>query len=535
MLPSLVAGTPTGHSYHMNIVWVAAFTDQFLAGDPYPRWLDALWMGAGGADFFFYAPLPFWMTAVLRPVLCATCDADRLMALSGVAWLAISGLGFRALAGRFVATRWPAMVGAVLYMALPYHLGVDWTDRQALGEFAAAAIIPWHIAAYLDCAQNRRGAGLRLAGLTALVILSHLPSAMILAVAYPVLFLCGGGQGRWQSFIRLLTAAVSGAGLAAIYWLPAIMLLDSVRTDLLAVPQLTWSVNILHPINFGRSAFFDSIWLPFALLSLLSLLALIVAWRSGGAAARVVSALLVLVWLMVTPLSVPMWESTPMARIQFPWRFLILADIAFGLAALMLAQAIIGRDSSKRQRGAATISLGAMVIVAVVFAFPAVRGIHRTGVLPEDVIPISAGALEWLPAETARTIEIRSYRTVFEMAGALSTQPPIQLSGPGQVEIISNVPRALVFEADLPNAGTVVLRRTYWRHWRLLDIGTGRQIDLEPTTEFPLIMAQLPPGQGRYELTLPAPVAERLGALISALALVFLLCWWWLTRRRTES
>ncbi len=53
LLPSLLTGVPKGHDYPNHIVWVEAFTAQMTAGNPYPRWLEGLWLGAGGADFFF--------------------------------------------------------------------------------------------------------------------------------------------------------------------------------------------------------------------------------------------------------------------------------------------------------------------------------------------------------------------------------------------------------------------------------------------------------------------------------------------------
>ena len=114
-------------------------------------------------------------------------------------------------------------------------------------------------------------------------------------------------------------------------------------------------------------------------------------------------------------------------------------------------------------------------------------------------------------------------------------QPPIQLLDPGNAEILSVERRRLIFKAELPAPGTVVIRRTFWRYWRLRDAASGREIELQPATGFPLITAELPAGRGQYILELPVLMAERLGALISVFALAVLLSWWWLTRRRTGS
>lgn len=48
-----VFGLPLGHSHLVNITWSSAFTNQFLAGDFYPRWLFEIHQGAGRPVFYF--------------------------------------------------------------------------------------------------------------------------------------------------------------------------------------------------------------------------------------------------------------------------------------------------------------------------------------------------------------------------------------------------------------------------------------------------------------------------------------------------
>jgi len=265
MLPSLVDGIPKGHSFWFNLNWATEFSRQMAAGDPYPRWLEGLWAGAGGADLFFYAPLPFWLVGGLRLAFCPECSADRLVVLSGVLWLALSGFGFRCLARRF-ASRWPAVIGAVVYMALPYHLGIDWMDRQALAEFAAAALIPWHLAAFLDCAKGVP-AGPRLAGLTALILLCHLPAALILAIGCAALMPCIDRAPGWRNIARIGCAGLVGLGLSAIYWVPALAEIDTVKSNSLREGYLHWSNWLLSPASLlVDSEFVTGLWWGFIAL-----------------------------------------------------------------------------------------------------------------------------------------------------------------------------------------------------------------------------------------------------------------------------
>ena len=181
MLPSLRDGAPAGQDYPVHLAWTRAFTDQLAAGELYPRWLQGMWLGAGGSDFFFYGPLPYWLMGTIKIGFCPNCDADRLLVIAGVILLTVSGLGFRFLAGQF-SGRWAAIAAALIYMALPYHLSAEWYARLALAEFTAVAILPWHMAAFLDCLNcGRRGP--HLAVLTALILLAHLPTAIIVAAA----------------------------------------------------------------------------------------------------------------------------------------------------------------------------------------------------------------------------------------------------------------------------------------------------------------------------------------------------------------
>lgn len=532
MLPWLIWGAPNGHSYSLNVVWVAEFTEQMAAGDPYPRWLDGIWAGAGGADFFFYAPLPFWLTGLLRLVICAACEADRLLVLSGVVWMTISGVGLRSLAGEFTG-RWPAMAGAVVYMALPYHLGADWADRQALGEFASAAILPWHLAAFLACIQGVRASGVRLAVLTALVLLSHLPSALILATAYLVLFFRVARPLRWEPVIRLGVAAISGTGLAALYWYPALSLLDSVNYAFMNQGMYHWSAGLLTISSLRHNGvFFFGLWPPLLALSVVSAVA-VVAFvpRCGTVPVWIVAALVALVWVMVTPLSLLIWQNTPFGVIQFPWRFLMVADVAFGLVAAFAVAALCAHDAGNLRRG---IAAGVLAVMALVVAaeHPALRA--ERGRMPPPDLPLhlTAGAVEWLPAEVENAEALDNYYKAYELAWPLLNLPDVLAPGSGRFTAFSSSLRKRRFEAEVTTPTQVIIKQTYWRHWMLTDELTGDRITLRPSSRFPLTIARLPAGSGRYVLELPILVDEWIGLVISAISLLIIAAWWRLSRLR---
>ena len=137
----LALGPPIGHSFETNAVWRSAFTDQFFAGDMYPRWLFAVSQGAGSPVFYYYGPFPFWFDAIVAKALCWGCDAERSIMLAPSLLLALSGIAFYRWARLFAGPS-AALLAAVLYVFLPYHFAVDLWQRQALGEVAAYLWMP---------------------------------------------------------------------------------------------------------------------------------------------------------------------------------------------------------------------------------------------------------------------------------------------------------------------------------------------------------------------------------------------------------
>ena len=95
MLPSLLDGLPAGYSQRFNLIWLSGFMAEMAGGALYPRWIGDLWASAGGADFYFYAPLPFWLAGIIGFGPCSGCSGGTVLVLTGVVLMALSGLSFR--------------------------------------------------------------------------------------------------------------------------------------------------------------------------------------------------------------------------------------------------------------------------------------------------------------------------------------------------------------------------------------------------------------------------------------------------------
>ena len=230
-------GAPFGHSYRHNMPWFDAFNQAFWAGDLYPRFLPDLWYGLGGVDFYFYAPMPFWITSILGTASCPGCEAHTVLSLGGAWMILLSMLSFFFLARRFFTANW-AGFSALIYGVLPYHYLMDWFIRQAVGELAALIFVPLLILATIRLIEEKRG-GILFALSFAGIALSHLPTALMAVhlVAIIALWQALTRYADWMLRLLILTRFALwgglGAALSAFYWLPAIALLGDVSPAML--------------------------------------------------------------------------------------------------------------------------------------------------------------------------------------------------------------------------------------------------------------------------------------------------------------
>lgn len=236
MLPALLA-PPMGYdSFWIDRTWSEQFTALLRQGNPYPRWLPGSYGGLGAPVFYFYAPASFYLAGLFGLAGLATYPA--LLAAFAAAWLG-SGLAMLAwLAGR---AREP-VVGALLYMVLPYHV-IDFYGRGALAEFCAMALLPLVALGTVHAVERGRACPLMLA--YAALIVTHLPTALLAGILLVVPLALHEARGRLLA-LRPVALGVAGAiGLAAPYLAPALTLQH--HTSIASL----WSVPFLQPASWS--------------------------------------------------------------------------------------------------------------------------------------------------------------------------------------------------------------------------------------------------------------------------------------------
>jgi hypothetical protein len=512
MAPSLVMGTLLGHDAPHTLKWGSEFEEQFRAGILYPRWLPGSFDGIGGPVFYFYPPFSYWIDALVNVATGNLLPVSYNLSVARLLMMLASGLAMHAwLAGSGTSPR-AALVGAIVYMAAPYHL-FDHYVRAAQAEFSVYVLIPLVMLAVRHTATRLSGVVLLAASYAALAM-AHLPSLLLVSyTALPLYVLYTawqiGDRRRALGFLaRCVLGGGLGVGLAAIYLAPALTLQPWINTE-----ELFWfgaGHFMLLPLLLSGDleAWMDVVsWATLAYtLAAIAVLTITgqrpAGWRSEAAFWAVVSLLCAFFVSGVMPW---FWELPQIAKVQFSFRLLIVLEFAIVSALCLISWPVGSR-------------LGLAILAAAVAALvPALYTLARdTRTMLERPLPQVDSprfdAFEYLPAGFDRRPEDDAMlKSVTVPTISCTPEPPVcraEETGFGDLRI--------EVESDRPTV--VVLRRFYFPGWRL-----EPDLPIAATDRQKLLSFTAPPGRHVWQLSRRALPAERWGQVISALSLILLL------------
>lgn len=359
MVPALLRPPMIHDSFWIDWVWADQFTDQLRQGNPYPRWLPQSHGGLGSPAFYYYPPLAFYLTGLF--------GLAGLSTYSSIVAAFFIGL----LASGFLMHRWlvetgarSPLLGALLFMALPYHM-LDFYGRGALAEFVAIAFVPL---VALGVKRAIAGRPLLLAIGYAALILTHLPLALLTSLFLVVPYACWLCRKTPWSLLRLAVPLAVGLAVSAFYLLPA-LLLDRHRDaeQLWSLATLTtenwslWRWNVAGPSPEMRSA------VAAAMLGLVMPIVLLLFsdQRRWGLYALATCAL----GAGIVP---GFWSLPLLEAVQYPFRLLPIAEFAVATG--------IARTSLPRLLRAVVI-VPALLPSAVFLAVP-----HTAQDVPFDLV-----------------------------------------------------------------------------------------------------------------------------------------------------
>lgn len=537
--PLLWYGAPNGHSIEYNLVWLKEFAEQLAQGDLYPRWLMNMNSGAGSPVFYFYAPLPFYILSV-PTLLCSTCKLTVQLGIGEWLMIAMSGMSFYYFA-RHSFSRCSALIGASFYMLLPYHFEIDLWQRQDIGELTNYIWMPLALY-FIERLIAGKNAIAGLAIVYALMLLSHLPSALLFSIALGFYLLAlAWRRHHWRCILHFAAAIALGLLLAGIYWVPALFSEQYIRTD-----QLWSAVFDFHRWFFplhGESldpGEDDTFALRlFAMISLTSAM-FILCWlnayrwrhvldRSALFACLIIAAI---AWFLMSPYSRLVWENAPeLWKVQFPWRIAMVLDLACAVALLHSWHVL---EQYRDRFTALTLSV---VLGLLLYSWLSADVWHELD--PFD-------SPDWVSSRDQSVqegVDAPEYSTAWDPSDPEDENNPLLNIGPlsydasaGAVTVSQWAPRQIVLRVDLQRATALRIRQYYFPNWQVESSVSG-PLAVQADLATGLLSVSAPAGQYDLQLRLRPLQQELIGAALSLVGMLMLLVYGGYQRRarRTAS
>lgn len=520
--PGLVHGIVNGHDILNHVMWHTNFARQFWQGDLYPRWLSDFYGGFGSPVFFFYGPIPFYVGAFIFFLLSGVLQPVQQLALSAGFSFFISGVGvYYWLGHRF--SRNGALAGAVFYIFMPYHLGIDFYLRFAYGELWAMAFLPYLLLFVDGVIEEKPHARVGLSLFYMLLIMTHLPTTLMASPLLLLYAIVGAGRALWvKVLLRLAGGLALGICLASVYFIPAMTLQHATHIHTMQSGTLYYGQNFLFDDTTGG----DRLWGHLRLMAAMTIFTFclllpalaIGLWRIK-AGSRVI-----LFWMgaafsalfMMLPISKPIWDLLPaLQKVQFPWRFHIILCIAAVPLLIHAVQSLSSRGGGSVWAGRAFAAL-VLATLLVPHAFPFLANpnfkslVSKNGFSAEQqrFLDHNYGSLEHVPIY-AQQESIREALFALNRYGIEA--------GTGSVAILTWAPRKIVMEVNAQTDLTMWVKQFYFPGWTARTPDRDVAVSLFPMEQLGLLGLSIPRGQHTIAIGLAPNRPETIGWLASGL------------------
>ena len=315
-------------SYPLRLVAFHAFVEDRC---PSFRWSTLMSQGYGYPFFDFYPPGVYVAAEGLHLLGFDYLDAYKALI---VLLTLLQGIGVFALARSLFGPR-AGVVAVAAYTLAPYHFACI-NRRGAIAEYAACAIAPFlFLTARRLLAAPDTGRMVAFAIAFAALPLTHNLGALLFACAVVVFIGIEGTRASPRVWAAALLALTLGLCLSAFFWAPAFFQRDLVHIEAALKDWFVWEKHFISPaelLGIARDPKLAARGVgPVALgLTILA----VFRYRSHGRAFFAFLGLGLLASFMTLQASRPFWASVPLLPFfQFPWRFMMLASLAFAITA----------------------------------------------------------------------------------------------------------------------------------------------------------------------------------------------------------
>ncbi len=523
-IPIFLNGYPVlGHDTNIHLAWYTRFADQLWSGEFYPRWLMDLNAGYGDAVFFFYGPLPYYLTSILRPLFSQDPIGWYQMGVSASIALIFSGI-FAYIWLKEITNPIAAFIGAGVYMLLPYHLGYDLYIRGAFGEFFAFIWLPLMLYFVHGIIEKRRVSVVGVAISYAALVLTHLSTTLIFSLI-PVLyvFFIADKDSRVRSLRNTAIAMLLGLGLSAIYLLPAMGLQRFVSID---YEKNEWLYQ--QSFLFVNAEYVPSLIIKVSIMvlstAILGALGVFISRKYPDQQIKRSRLFWIVVGLisffMMTPLSKSIVEVLPIIQIiQFPSRFNTVFLVA--VSALFTIGIYTLYTSENRWRKY-YLAISGFIILGWMLSTLWI-GWQQTAAdknVSNQIVSRGIVANEYWPKWVQIDVE------EFIESAPVSDRVSV-IAGDADVSILEWKPREILLSVDSHAGASLILHHFYFPGWKVCnedEICT----DTKPTTPDGYITFDVPDGRSELSVLLFAGREEEAGkwiTIFSVIITIFFLTW----------
>jgi hypothetical protein len=537
-LPMLQFKVMSGHDALEYLPRTIEFYRGLQEGHLLPRWAPDLGNGYGYPFFIFNPPLVYYVASLFHALGTSVVVALNLTCLL---MLTLAGLGMYFFAKELFGQA-GGLAAGVAYVLAPFTL-VNLYVRHAFADYTAMAFIPWAfwglyrwmpLRPFVPGKKGTSGHFLVAVGAVVLLILSSNPVALVVVplLGLYVLFLAWRARS-WRSLRRGLGALILGVGMAAFFWLPALVERNWVKTGQLLTGYLNYRNHFvyLHQLVYSSWGYGLSLPGPEDQMSfrlgvvqiILIVVSTIFARRFRDRLDKEHRAhfwfflgLLGLVAFLVTDNSIWLWDTLPLLQyLGFPWRILVMAAVS---TAVICGFSLVLVGKVLRRWLLAGILAGLFV-----FGMPHAKPEGYFDVIDADYAP------EIIASQGLAVTTTREYEPIWAGMQPEGQAPPNRLLLlSGQVRVLESNLTGTRYEWLLEAAGPAALRVAtfYYPGWQLTVDDQPRIVTVQ--NPYGLIDFSLEPGTHRVHLSFePTPLRQGAGwGSLGILLLTALIALW---------
>jgi hypothetical protein len=521
---SLLIQIPWGADTISHFNWNRVLSGQLAHELAYHRWIYDYNNGLGSPDYFFYPPFSAYITVFIDFLLSSISIPSIGLKVSSVLALFLSGVSAFYWLSHSVR-RGAALVGAAIYMLLPYHLAIDYYQRVAFAEFWAFVWLPLLFHAAQGIANRRPKSGIVLALAYCGLIITHLPTTLYLSLFLPFVTLVFAPRSEiTAAFLRVCGFMILGIALSGVYLIPALTMLDYVHIEtMFGDPTLrlfTFPPRLgdIKTTGIFTNKFLREYIAAGTTVALSAFLYFDVRSTQAAStrrfAAKVWLGFLLAGLFLTLAISKPIWETTMLAKIQYPQRILGMVTLCAAALVALWMEGFFDGTSKLRIPGVVGIALlGAYWAIDAAYL-----GYHLASYDTERFHKAADSRLyneEYYPI----WVDNNANKKYVEMP-AFEVQV---IEGSGSAHLVLAGQHELRAETQTSTGMVVNLPRLYFPIWTAVDASSGRPLDIKPSEPQGLIQVTIPAGVEAIQVARVLNIREVIGSIVSMLGLIVLI------------